>query len=189
MPIEKRKYSLFVLYLALAVLLSTAIIQARWNWESNRGVISWDVSCYYSYLPQVFIYHDIDHLAFLDSVATYQYGASPGVVQAIEGPLGIPVFKTSYGLAALYFPAFVTAHIIALVFNYRADGFSLPYQVCLQLWSVIFAWIGLFFLRKALLRFYCDTVTAVTLFLIVFATNLFEYSTVIPAMPHGYLST
>ena len=73
--------------------------------------------------------------------------------------------------------------------QFPADGFSLPYQFMIGFGSLLVAFLGLFILRRVLLKFFSDQTTAFTLILLVFGTNYLEYASITGAMSHNYLFT
>ncbi|NTW25331.1 MAG: hypothetical protein HGA37_11555, partial [Lentimicrobium sp.] len=76
--------------------------------------------------------------------------------------------------ALLYAPFFFTAHWIAPVLGYPADGFSLPYQLILSLGGILWAIAGIFILRRILLIYFNDRISAIGLILIIAGTNFFH---------------
>jgi len=54
---------------------------------------------------------------------------------------------------------------------------------------LLYSFIGLYYLRKVLLKYFTDVATAVTLLVIVFATNYFDYAAIDGAMTHNTLFT
>lgn len=172
------------------LILTTRLMTPTWrniNWLSP---ISWDVFGYYLYLPATFIYHDlgIKNFSWVQHILN-QYSPTIGFYQAYMGPAGDYVMKYPIGLSILYSPLFLIGHFFAYTLGYQADGFSLPYQIAISIGSVIYTWIGLWYFRKVLLRFFSDPVAAVTLLIIVLGTNFFELTTLDNAMPHNYLFT
>jgi hypothetical protein len=153
-----------------------------------EATISWDVSGYYFYLPALFIYKDLTKVEFRDSVVQ-KYQMSGGAYQAYDHESGNRVMKYSAGMALQYLPFFAIAHSVATFSGYPADGFSLPYQMAISFGSLLMAFLGLFYLRKSLLRYFSDTTTALTLVLIVAATNYLNYSAIDNAMTHNWLFT
>jgi len=144
-------------------------------------VLKQDIVQYYSYLPATFIYQDL----------SMSYArTSPFWKDKIWGymtPEGAYVQKYTIGLAILYTPFFLAGHATAHLTAAPPDGYSWPYEVWLQIGSVIYLLIGLFILRKLLLRYFNEWVTALTLLTLVFATNLFYYSVAQGPMPHAYI--
>jgi len=91
------------------------------------------------------------------------------------------------GMAIFYAPSFFIGHAIAHIFEYPPDGFSEPYQWAIVANSILFFFLGMFFLRKVLLRLFTDKITSFVLLLIFFGTNYFWYTTYLAEMPHNYL--
>ncbi len=151
---------------------------AKWN---KKSVIDWDVTSYYSYLPAYFIKKDIT-LKFFDEDPNFYIANKQ--FNPLKTPNGNYVIKTSMGMSVMYLPFFTVAHIFAKVFNYEADGFSEPYQFMIQFSGLVYLVIGLFFLRRLLLLYYSEKVTAFTLLCVLFGSNLFYYASVHGAMSH-----
>lgn len=152
----------------------------KWN---KKSVIDWDVTYYYCYLPATFIKKDLS-LKFVDE--NRKYYAEHHQYLPLELENGNYVIKTSMGMAFMYLPFFTVAHLSAMVFGYETDGFSEPYQMMIQFSGLVYLVIGLFFLRRLLLLYFSEKVTAVTLLCILFGTNLFYYASVHGAMSHAH---
>jgi len=180
----------FYAYLACAVLLILAsqFYYPKWQFSHNEATISWDVSGYYFYLPAIFIYQDLKKVEFKEDIHQ-QYRPASGPYQTFTHEGGNEVMKYSMGLALQYSPFFLIAHALAEPLGYPADGFSRPYQLAISLGSLFMALLGLWLLRRVLLRYFSDGVTAVTLLTIAFATNYLNYSTIDGAMTHNWLFT
>jgi hypothetical protein len=161
----------------------------RWKNYYAEATIGWDVTGYYYYLPALFIYQDLEHLSFKDQIIQ-QYRPTDDFQQAFLHTNGHYVMKYSLGQAVLYTPFFFIAHAYASASDtFPADGFSLPYQFMLALGSLLVGFLGLWVLRKVLLRFFSDWATAITLVLIVFGSNYLEYASITGSMTHNYLFT
>ncbi|MEO0044214.1 MAG: hypothetical protein RL329_3662 [Bacteroidota bacterium] len=162
----------------------------KWSKPNTEATLSWDVSGYYYYLPAFFIYKDPKQLRFKEDIQQ-KYNPSSSLYQAFkEEKSGNYVMKYSAGQAVLYAPAFFLAHFVAKMFGFSADGFSLPYQFAIQLWSVLIAFLGLYYLRKTLLKLkFADTIVAMILILYVLGTNYLNYAAIDCAMSHNYLFT
>ncbi|HNW75769.1 MAG TPA: hypothetical protein PKJ28_02680 [Bacteroidales bacterium] len=179
--------------LAAFVILATAVVYGRfllprWLTYNCLSIISWDVFGYYIYLPATFIHHDVGlkDFTWLQSILD-TYKPTIGFYQAYVGPTGDYVMKYTMGLAILYSPFFFIAHLLAPVLGYPADGFSLPYEISISLGGLVYAIIGLWFLRKALLRYLPDRIAALTMAVIVLGTNYFQLTAYDGAMSHNYL--
>lgn len=168
---------------------STLFYYPKWSKPETEATLSWDVSGYYFYLPALFIYGDLKELAFAPKILE-QYVPTPNLQQAFQYHNGNYVMKYSSGQALMYLPFFMMAHMYASMdASYPADGFSYPYQVAIGWGSLLIACLGLWMLRKILLRYYPEQVTAWTLLILVATTNYLEYAGITGAMTHNWLFT
>lgn len=152
--------------------------------------ISWDTFGYYLYLPFTFIYHDLglQHKEVLDHIFAL-YNPSTTFYQATHIQGGNWMMKYSMGMAILYAPGFFIANLLAASLEYPADGFSLPYQMTLIINSLLYFMVGYWYLRKVLLHFFTDRVSAWVLLILFFGTNYYAYSIGSTESPHIYLFT
>jgi hypothetical protein len=174
--------------LVLAVLFAVAkIYQVRYspNYIKDSNAIAFDSYGYYIHLPATIIHHDpgIENKAWLDSLNA-KYQLDRPWYQAWPGEKGRMVNVYTTGIAIIWSPFFLIAHAAAGVAGYPQDGLSPPYQ-----WMIIFAgWfyavLGLYLLRRLLLKFVSDKTTGWTLLLIGLGTNLYHYATYDSTMPH-----
>jgi hypothetical protein len=164
------------------------VFHPRWQYGGGEAAISWDVSGYYWYLPSIFIYKDLKHQGFKDSVFN-KYHPSSDFQQAVQLPSGNYVMKYSSGMAVMFLPSFAAGHLSAGVFGYPQDGFSKPYQFCLQLGAFIVALLGVWYLRKLLLYYYPDKVVAIVIAILVLGTNYLNNAAIDVGMSHGWLFT
>jgi hypothetical protein len=179
-----------ILIVSLIWFLLGAFYYPKWSKPWSEATISWDVSGYYHYLPGIFIYHDVKEQLWMDEI-NKKYLPSPAYDQAfIHQPSGNKVNKYAIGQAVLYSPFFFLGHAFAkLTGAYPADGYSKPYQVAIWLGSLLFCILGLILLRRILLHYFDETVTARTILAIGLATNYMEYASITNAMNHGWLFT
>ncbi len=164
------------------------IYYPRWNKIGSEAVIAYDVSGYYWYLPSIFIYHDIKQQGFKDKIFD-RYSPTPDFQQGYKLPDGNYVMKYSAGMAVMYLPFFTAAHLLAGVAGYPRDGFSVPYELAIQLGGFLIALLGFWNLRKLLLKFYEDKVVAMALLLLLLGTNYLNYSVIDAGMSHTWLFT
>lgn len=187
------KYSYWLCVLTL--ILTAFFFYPKWEKSGSEATLSWDVCGYYYYLPAIFIYKDLKKVAFhtdLDKKYQYQgsdfYAALP--LKNTPNTEGVMVMKYTSGMAVMYTPAFFVAHALAESLGYAADGFSKPYQMAIGVWSLLWSFMGLYFLRKVLLKLdFKDKSVGITLFLYVLATNYWNYAAVDNAMTHSYIFT
>ena len=161
----------------------------RWKQPATEATLSWDVSGYYWYLPSVFIYKDLKHQSFRDSVLNKYQPTNTDYQQGTPVDNGNYVMKYSSGMAFMYLPFFTAAHLVAGALGYPRDGFSPPYQFAIQLGGLLVAFLGLWYLRKLLLLFYDDKVVAITLVLLVLGSNYINYAAIDTGMSHSWLFT
>ncbi len=173
------KFSKLVIFVT-AIIVLLCMFNVKF-WKQKNRVICWDVISYYAYLPATFVYDDVT-LDFVNK------GSLDKEVQfwPIKTPIGKNAIKTSMGMSFLYAPFFFLGHFYALHSHYAANGFTLPYKFALMMSSLFYLLIGLFFLRKVLLKYYSETVTGITLIAIFFGTNLFYYSAYEATLSHVY---
>lgn len=148
-------------------------------WKQER-VIVWDAYEYYIYLPAFFIHHSFD----LQFAMPELLSIGQDFQWNFLSPTGQPVCRMSMGLAMMNTPFFLLGHLSALVLGYPADGFSAPYYFWMLLGAIVFVGAGNYFLRKVLLRYFTDGVTAVSLILLNLSTNLFYYVNSNPLLTH-----
>ena len=178
-------YFIKVPSISVIILICLTIIEihfnlVRWN---NKNVIIWDVLGYYSCLPSIFTSNDIK-LRHLNDSSTKQVNTSKYV--AVKPNDGYGPMKFSIGMAVLYAPFFMTAHALAQSLGYESDGYSPIYHFFIEFSGLFYLLFGLIYLRKTLLLFYNEKITALSLFFIFFGTNLLCYSSFESAMSHAY---
>lgn len=171
------------------MLLAVTVYFPRYNQGDTASVISWDVSGYYYYLPATFIYHDLRYLKFEKEIIIKYHPSNDYYQGTLQPNDSVRVFQYTCGMALLYSPYFFLANFIAAPLGYQADGFSPPYQFAIGIGSLIYSFVGLFFLRKLLLRYFSDTATAITLTAIAIGSNYFNYASIDAPMSHSNLFT
>lgn len=151
-------------------------------WNDSNKVIIWDIKSYYAYLPATFIQNDIS-LSFLDDP---DYSWTRKHYWNNRTHSGKRCIVASMGLSILYSPFFFIAHIVAPMIEYENNGFSPPYKFALIISSMFYLIIGLFFLKKVLLKYFNEYITALVLLSIVLGTNLLCYTSLEAPMSHAY---
>lgn len=152
------------------------------NW--NRCISS-DGKGYYAYLPALFIYNDLQ-FKFVDDYENKYYHPENKVNFTIDYNHK-KVNKYWLGTALLMSPFFTVAHVVATLFHLPNDGYSFIYQAMIAVAASIYLLLGLFFIRKILLLYsFKEIEIFLSLFAIVFATNLFYYTVAEPSMSHVY---
>ncbi|MFZ4463139.1 MAG: hypothetical protein ACOYN5_04790 [Bacteroidales bacterium] len=175
----KGRLSSFVILLFAVVVIFTNLNNGLWN--KKHGVVIHDVISYYSYLPALFIYHDLS-FQYLDKDPEFFSGR----VFNSKTEEGGKYQKMTMGLSFLYLPFFLLGCLYAWLSGAPVDGYSPPFMSAILFSSVFYAVLGLFFLRKILHRYFRDSITALVLMILGFGTNLFFYSSLEGAMSHAY---
>lgn len=186
-PVAQNRFSLYAWFFLCFFVLSAAFFYPKWKIKETEATLSWDVMGYYLYLPSYF-YDDISKLHRLPDILD-TYHPVYGFGNAFQLPNGNYMMKYSMGMSMMYLPFFGAAHVWAQVGGYDADGFSYPYQVMISFGSILVSWIGLWFARKNLLKYFSDTISAMVLLVLVLATNYFNYVSFGGPMTHNYLFT
>lgn len=178
-----------IFVLLLLSLIASHLWYPKWNIDNTEATISWDVSGYYMYLPAIFIYQDLKTCAFRDQIME-KYEPTTSWMQGYDDPVsGNHIMKYSCGQALQFLPFFLVAHLWASASSYLADGFSFPYQFCISMGMLLYAFLGLYCLRKVLSMYFSPTPTTLSLIAIVLGSNYLNYSAIDGAMTHNTLFT
>ncbi len=182
----KLTYTKGTLLLILAILLWVFFNVKVWSRsEEHGGLISYDVTNYYSYLPAYFIHDDLT-FRFVDQDSIDYRGESKFFPLAVEGTDKY-VVKVTMGMSFLYAPFFGMAHAVASSSDsMEADGFSAVYEFFLGLAGLFYCFIGLVYLRLILLKHFTEIISSLVLLVVLFGTNMFYYATTEPAMSHVF---
>jgi hypothetical protein len=179
MKVWKNKFSLIALLVSISVLSYYKVGSLKINSDNQYIITKWDTYGYYLYLPGLFIYNDIDKLEWHEEISK-QYPVVGGdrFYQAHRLDNGNRVGNYTIGFALMQAPFFLVGHQIAKHSNYKADGFSPPYQYALSIGILFYIFISLVLLRWLLLKYFSDYITAVTILLVVLATNFIQYAAI-----------
>jgi hypothetical protein len=174
------------------IIISALLVQYRVAFlergnEQDLKVTTWDAFGYYLYLPSVFIYHDVKELKWVSAIEV-KYSVTGGeLYQVRKAKNGNYVCKYLGGVAIIEAPFFLLGDGIARAFNYKADGFSAPYQYAVAFGIILWFIVSLFVLRKFLLNFFSDVTTSITLLLLILATNILQYVSIDTAQSHAVI--
>ncbi|MDB5283078.1 MAG: hypothetical protein JWO06_2153 [Bacteroidota bacterium] len=186
MQIQNRKS--FIAFIFCCLFLSYVMsLSYKWKDKWSAGVLTWDVSGYYLYLPSLF-YDDLGQLHNYNYIVN-TYHPSGDELAAYRAPNGNYVMKYACGVAIIYSPAFAVGHLWAKYGGYPVDGFSRPYAFCLTLEALLITFIGIWFMRKVLLRYFSDQIVALALISLCLATNYLNFVTFSNLLTHNYLFT
>lgn len=159
----------------------------QWDNQPKAESFTWDNFGYYLYLPAVFENQD---LLTLEKTKEYfeTEKPSPAFYQVHTSPSGKLVIMYPMGVAMFYLPPYLITKAALVFTDKEYNSFSRPYHIVISLWSLAFAVISIFLLRRLLLHFFSDWITAITLFCIIIGTNSFYYFASFPLIAHPILS-
>jgi len=184
----KNYFSLIAVFVISAFLLCTRILYTDLNEKLPIKVTTWDALGYYLYLPSTHIYHDDTSFKWFAAIdSTYQLSGGT-FYQAQPHSNGHRVYKYLRGVSIMQAPFYFGAHLYAKFSNhYPADGFSLPYQYAIAYAALFYCILALFLLRMVLLRYFKDSVVALTLFGLILASNAIQYIAIEGGQSHAYI--
>lgn len=140
----------------------------------DRQHISSDVTEYYAFVPAAFECQDL----------SFKHKC-PELFGPLTTPDGHLVNKRSIGMAYMYIPPYAISQLVSSINGDNDNGYSKRTQNVLVLGMWFYALVGLFFLGKALFRFFPPIIVVSTLFLLVGTTNLIWYTNGEPLFTHG----
>ncbi len=177
--LESSKRGVYIFFLVVSVICIAYSAENKWTGGNWKTIITSDGSGYYAYLPSVFIYHSFD----FDKLESLNKGLSASCYQK-NGK----VFDKYYiGVSVLLAPFFLLAYFLSYLFGFNPDGYSMLFQLSVAAGGLFYLIAGLIFTRKILIQFGIgNRIIYFTLAVVVFATNLFYYATIEPAMSHIY---
>ncbi len=152
----------------------------------DRSINS-DGKGYYAYLPAFFIYHDLTY-KFVESYEEKYYPPDRSVFKEFRIQSdGKTINKCFPGLAILWLPFFLIAHLLSSFLGFPMDGYSLLYQYAISIAALFYLWLGCRFLMKLLTRSGTSfKVAAFITLVIALGTNIMYYAVVENSMTHVY---
>jgi hypothetical protein len=169
------------LYLLIIVGVFAGYVVSQWKYPEREAIRS-DGYSYYVFLPAAFIYHDLT-MGFNDALPD-SIRSKTGLAYYAGRSYHIP--KMTAGVATLMMPFFLAGHVTAQMTGVAANGYTRPYQLAISFAAIFYFLAGLFFIRKALLHFFSELVTAVVIVVPFFLTNLINYTIWEQSMSHVY---
>jgi hypothetical protein len=161
--------------LAITVVIAGSVLLSLFFKWSNAypNFMDGDARDYYSALVSIFIRHDFTHQSGSD---WYLLHTSSGTVNV--HPIGV---------ALLQLPFFLLAWLYSIVADAGSDGYSLPFQIAVATAALVYAGLGLNYLRRLLhLLGFADALVAGVILLLYFGTNLLHYTLSEAGMSHVY---
>lgn len=161
------KYGPLAVFVFMSVILLWQNIDKS-QWRTN-DVLRSDVDIYHTYLPATIVNND-PFFELEEAEKNHRYRTHPS-------PIGRNAVKMSMGVAIVNSPFYYLGHLYALSDdNYLANGYSEPYQLAISLSSVFYTLVGLVFLWLFLKRTFSRRTSLLTVFILLFGTNLYFYA-------------
>jgi hypothetical protein len=162
-------------WLLTALFLLFTLIAYNREKDNLVAVIWSDVEGYYIYLPAAIEYHDFHHLSTQRSLG------------GTRNEKGEVTTKYTCGTAICYLPFYLAAHAYSHLTGSGTTGFEAPYSLAVIFAGVFWSFMGLFFLKKLLSKYFSSSLTVwATILTILLGTNLFYYTTREMGMSHVY---
>ncbi len=174
---------LFALFYAIVCAVTVYLRQGI-----NENPFIFDSFGYHSYLPAVFVYHDLRTLDFYPEVSAKYHSTGDFRWYSVhDQPGGTRLNKYAIGPAVFELPAFLLARAYCGITHYDPDdGFSVPYRFASYADIIFWTCIGIILLGKFLNTLFNKTTAIVTLICISLGTNLYFYAGFFGVMSHPY---
>ena len=177
--------------LTLLLITSTCLVfdaHNRWKGDNWKATINADGYGYYAYLPAVFVLHSLDYEKIIKEERLLRPEVSyEDAKTCFPEDNGKRTDKFFAGESVLLLPFFTISYLVARIFEFDANGYSLPFQIGVSFGALFYLLIGLVFLRKLLKEYkFSESVISLTALILVTGTNLLYYSTIEPSMSHVY---
>jgi len=150
-------------------------------------VINSDGKGYYAYLPAIFIYKDL-RFGFVEKYEADYYPGNRSVFKEFRNSAdGRTVNKYFPGLAIVWLPFFLSAHLATLVAGLPADGYSIIYQYAIAISALLFLYLGIRWTMTLLNTFGAGRKAAALIAMAIgLGTNLLFFTIVEASMTHVY---
>jgi len=172
MNLGKRKSLLSLIGVCLVILLYRGS-------NIRREEIAWDVLGYHMYLPATFIQHDpfLNDISWFEKARTERQLAGTSYMLTYNKE-GKPMYFFLMGMALFYLPFFLFARVYDSWFHLIPDPYSWHDQVFLAAGFMIYTCIAFIYLRKVLLQYFSDGITAIVSPIILISTNAIHHLTI-----------
>ncbi|RYZ55928.1 MAG: hypothetical protein EOP49_01790 [Sphingobacteriales bacterium] len=183
LKLQKKYLKRLILLLAL---LASSIYWMKIG--KNVQVFYGDALGYYMYLPNTFIYDNLDSFTRLPdpktapSNVTYYLNSMQG--SAVRTEKGYILNQYTYGTALLELPFFAAAHAWEKLSGGEATGFSKNYELAIKFSSVFYTALGLFLVYLILQAYVSCLLATIATMLLLLGTNLFWFTVHQAGMAH-----
>jgi hypothetical protein len=176
------KSPIFIALFFTAIVMIFATININMGSKRWPGLLKNDARGYYSYLPAVFIYGDLNY-GFFES--SEEKNPNPYEYRVISNNQ----YTNKYfaGTAVALMPFFCIAHTFSVLTGQETSGYEKPYMFSVAMAAVFYCLAGLYLLSLTLgLLQFSRKVTISVLSAFAFGSHLFYYTIAEPGMSHVY---
>lgn len=153
----------------------------------DRCLCGYDGYGYYLYLPHFFEKGNLDIKQNWAQRLQNEYCDGIYAYQIVRTESGKELNVYHLGQAFVELPGYVVGEAFARMLGFKNDGFSKPYYIAFVLNALLFIFLGLLYLRKLLLLYFSEKVTAITILAIYFASNIYITFFLQKDLQHLYL--
>ena len=177
--------SLFWTVFSLFLLQTCVIGNTQTGDENYKDILEVDAVGYYSYLPAIFVYNDLN-LSFIEK-NTNQYISNASPLVCINTTHG-KVDRYFVGTAILMAPFYLIGTLLTEISGVANDGYTKYQIVSISVGATFYLYAALYFIGLLLKEQFQLHQKTIILTIISFAlgTNLFYYSIFEPGMSHIY---
>ncbi len=171
---------LTLLFIGLLILA----IVFRWVNHGWEHIVDSDGRGYFSYLPALFTYFDLDFRYFFSGKLNVPADYTYNFLFIIDGHY---VIKYPPGVALLLSPFYIVATVLSIVFGFELTGYSFFYQIFVSIAAIVYCVFGVRNLLEIFRRYNIGSNISLWIVLsLVFGTNLLVYVIHEPSMSHVY---
>jgi hypothetical protein len=175
----------FPTLLFITMLASFLLVNFNGPSHIRERIIDGDGSGYYAYLLTLIINKTVDFTSTFEFEKQKRSREYQGHYFHKAGD--ILVNKYTSGTALLQLPFFLLAYILSLIIGLPADGHNLLFHYGVAAAAFFYVFIGLLFFKKlADLYGVSNKVSIPLAFALLFGTNLFHSTFLVPSMSHAY---
>lgn len=173
------------LFLVVFSLLFSTIILLNTSQQSSPQVRA-DGKGYFLYLPSLVIHHDIAMKWTTGEQRAEKKATDQEWYGLHEVRDGKYLDKYPIGLAIIWLPFFLLAHIATLLLHGPANGFSALYQASVSFAGALAGALATLMIYKLVRRHFAQKTSYLTAIALVFGTNLMSYATYDSSFTHVY---
>lgn len=153
--------------------------------DSYKDILEVDAVGYYSYLPAIFVYKDLN-LSFIEKNSN-QYIASSSSLVCVQTNQG-KIDRYFAGAAILMTPFYLIGTLLTEISTLSNDGYSKYQIISISIGASFYLYAALYFIGLLLKEQFQLSQKTIIITIISFAlgTNLFYYSIFEPGMSHIY---